>query len=255
MQPRKSCWPRTVALCTSAREPQKFSNQFLIRVFGTIREVQGRGPGRTWSVAQTPALHPASSASRAVSMGIRCEAGRAVGAGPVRASPPRLGEDSYGRGHRPELRRIPARRRRLQPPAGPGGSAGPARPPAGRGGGCPCLLPQRGLRGCAAASRNSWLPVLWPLNETRPTRPSKLSGGCSGYAGPGRASTPLPRGAAQGRVVYSRGAARAANGQRLPALWPARLRSAPGRSRSLPRSGTAAGGSANPARGSAAIFV
>ncbi|KAL9865575.1 HMG box transcription factor BBX isoform 6-T6 [Geothlypis trichas] len=106
-------------------------------------------------------------------MGSRCEAGRAVDAGPVRASPPRLGEDSYGRGHRPQLRRIHAPRRRLNPPLRVRGAA-PARsvPPAGRGGACPCLLPQEGLRGCAAASRNFWFAVPWPRNETRPTRPS-----------------------------------------------------------------------------------
>lgn len=116
MQPRKTCWPHTVALCISAREPQKFSNEFHIHVFGTVREVQGRAPGRRRSVARTPASYSASSASRAVSVGSRCEAGRAADAGPVRASPPRLGEDSSGSGHRPELRRIPARRRCLNAP-------------------------------------------------------------------------------------------------------------------------------------------
>lgn len=69
---------------------------------------------------------------------------------------------------------------------------------------------------------------------------------------PGRAE-PAPRYPAalpRAGVVYSRGAARAANGQRLPALWPARLRAAPGGPRSLPRSGTAAGAPRTP-RGAA----
>lgn len=69
---------------------------------------------------------------------------------------------------------------------------------------------------------------------------------------PGRAE-PAPRYPAalpRAGVVYSRGAARAANGQRLPALWPERLRAAPGGPRSLPRSGTAAGAPRTP-RGAA----
>lgn len=196
MQPHKSCWSHTVALCISARQPQKFSNEFHIHVLGTVRECRaedraGHGAWQRYTRLVLPterSLWEADVKPAVLSMLARW--------GPLRHAWARIPTaGGTARSSAVSTRRAAA----WIPLSGSGGSAGPVRPPAGRGGACPCLLPQEGLRGCAAASRNFWFAVPWPRNETRPTRPSKLSGGCSGCAGPGRARTPLPRGTAQGR--------------------------------------------------------
>lgn len=91
----KSRWPHAVALSMSACEWHTFSAEFRIPVAGDVREAPGREPGKTRSAVPMPALHFVSAAKRAATprAGRRCAGDRAVDAGPVRASPPRLGED------------------------------------------------------------------------------------------------------------------------------------------------------------------
>lgn len=152
----------------------------------------GREPGRTRSLARPPPLlctSPAPVKVPAVPTDSRCEGCRAVDAGPVRASLRHVWAritKAAGTGRIPVQRRCPT-------PSGPGSGGDRRSRPVSPARASPPSLPPRaaGLasrvyspgRGCADAllpPSTSPLAAFRPLNETRPTRQSKLAGGSAG---------------------------------------------------------------------------